>query len=196
MPTWIRHTFIATIVLAGLSTVGDWYWATYLPTHETVYGMVHGALLCLAIGVTLAGLAGGRRALVEGAIGLTLVGLVAAGSFYLLFGLVGWTAMFLSWMLLFLLTALLDRRWRHPDEPHARTVARGLIAAVASGLAFYAISGIWLSPDPTGPHYPGRLVRWCLPFLAGFRTLVRALAGSRQKQLDGNPSRGLREVEP
>ncbi len=171
MSTWIRHTLIATVVLAALSTFGDWFWAVYLPTHETVYGMIHGALLCLAIGLTLGALSGGGRALIEGAMGLTVVGVIAAATFYLLFGLIGWAAMFLSWMLLFMLTALLDRRWRRPDEPMPRTFVRGLVAAIASGLAFYAISGIWLSPDPTGPHYGGRLVRWALPFLVGFAPL-------------------------
>ena len=65
--------------------------------------------------------------------------------------------------------------WRYLGEPTAsirEAVGRGLIAAFVSGVAFYAISGIWTSPNPGGPDYLRHFGSWTVAFLPGFAALL------------------------
>ncbi len=59
MPKGLVHALLASLALAGVSTLGDFVWATWLPEHKAVFGLIHGALLGAAIGLAL-GLARGR----------------------------------------------------------------------------------------------------------------------------------------
>ena len=59
---------------------------------------------------------------------------------------------------------------------------RGVLAALTSGLAFYAISGIWTNPAPGGPNYAYNFLCWTIAFLPGFAALLvtgRSARGSR-----------------
>ena len=40
-----------------------------------------------------------------------------------------------------------------------------------TGLAFYAISGIWTRPSPDGPNYVRNFLSWTFAFLPGFAAL-------------------------
>jgi hypothetical protein len=51
-------------------------------------------------------------------------------------------------------------------------VARGLIAAVLSGVTFYMISGIWMPFRPRGWDYLAHFGGWTLAYLAGFGALL------------------------
>ena len=132
----------------------------------------------MAIGLYLGVLRG--RAL-RGAIAGPLIGLAAAGGFYLLAGVMGYAAMFVMWMALWAGFGLLNARGF--GEPRAQTreaLARGVLAAIGSGLAFYAISGIWTKPSPGGPNYPYHFLCWTVAFLPGFLALLaRRGAGGR-----------------
>jgi hypothetical protein len=58
---------IASIFVAAVATAADWVWASQLLRHKVLYGLVHGAGLCGAMGLALGaahrrpftGLAGG-----------------------------------------------------------------------------------------------------------------------------------------
>jgi hypothetical protein len=154
--------------MAAVSTFGDFVWATIVPGHQMVYGLVHGAVLLACIGLWL-GVPAGRPG--AGTLGGLAIGVVSAGGFYLLAPLLGYAAMFPMWMLLWVLFAYLHARLL--GERDIRGAAwRGLVAAAASGLAFYAISGIWLDPSPGGPNYPWHVVAWTLAFFPGFAALL------------------------
>jgi len=63
----------------------------------------------------------------------------------------------------------------HDVTTNSRVVAgRGAIAAVASGLAFYAISGIWRPFDPQGWDYLVHFAAWTVAYLPGFAALLVA----------------------
>jgi hypothetical protein len=159
---------VGALLLAALSTFGDFVWARFVSAHRTPLGLIHGTLLLLAMGLYLGALRG-RPA--RGALAGALVGLCAAASFYVLAPLLGYSAMFVSWMALWLGFAFLDARLR--GGVRARELfARGLAAAVGSGLAFYAISGIWTKPAPGGPSYPYHFLCWTIAFLPGFGALL------------------------
>jgi hypothetical protein len=50
--------------------------------------------------------------------------------------------------------------------------SRGVIAAIASGLGFYAISGIWRPFDPQGWDYLAHFGAWLVAYFPGFAALL------------------------
>ncbi|MEE8586211.1 MAG: hypothetical protein V3T83_15310 [Acidobacteriota bacterium] len=93
----------AALILGLASTLADFIWDGWIPSHQMVYGLVHGALLLLLFGLLLGWHSGGGKAILRGAAGGLVIGLVAASGFYLLAPLVGMAAMFVSWMAFWLL---------------------------------------------------------------------------------------------
>ncbi len=161
-------SIVGALLLAALSTVGDFVWARFVSEHRAVFGLVHGTLLLLALGFYLGLL---RKRPARGALGGAVVGLLAAASFYALAPFMGYAAMFVSWMALWIGFAFLDARLRD-GVPSREVLTRGLLAAVGSGLAFWAISGIWTNPAPGGPRYAYHFLCWTVAFLPGFATLL------------------------
>ena len=175
--TGLPSALLATLLIAGLMTCGDFVWARFVPAHRAVLGLLHGLLLCLAIGLTL-GLPRGR-ALVGSAWGAA-IGVGAALFFYALAPLLGYGAMFPAWMAFWIALAFLQgRSLGEPKAPTREILVRGLVAAVASGLAFYAISGIWTRPSPGGPDYVRHFLSWAFAFLPGFLALGLRRAATR-----------------
>lgn len=166
----VIETVAGSLLAAALSTFGDFVWARYIPAHRPGFGLLHGMVLCLAIGLFLGAV---RRQPIRGAAAGALIGLGAAGGYYLLARLMGYAAMFVLWMALWAAFGLLvGRGLGDPKSTAAAAVARGSLAAVGSGLAFYAISGIWTRPAPGGPDYAYHFLCWTAAFLPGFAALL------------------------
>ena len=168
MKRGLQTAIVGALLLAALNPLGDFVWARFVAQHRTVYGLVHGTLLLMAVGLYL-GVLRGRAAL--GALGGAVVGLLAALSFYALVRVLGMSAMFVSWMALWIGCAFLDARLRGSVPPR-EALARGVLAAIGSGLAFWAVSGIWTRHDPGGPNYAYNFACWTLAFLPGFLALL------------------------
>lgn len=147
-------------------TTGDFIWAALDVRHTLWNGVAHGALMCLFIG----GVVGvhARRA-AAGLLAGPVVGVLAAITFYALAPALRWGAMLPAWMLFWLCFALLQR-WLAGGSM-AVALARGVTAAVLSGLAFYAVSGMWTRPAPGGPNYVVHFIYWSFAFLPGFLAL-------------------------
>jgi hypothetical protein len=157
----------AALFLGVVMTFGDYVWATWHVRHKVIYGLVHGALMCLCIGAVIG--ARTRRPGAGGLAGLP-IGVAAAAAFYLLAPMLRMAAMLPAWMLFWILFALLQQRLGRAESV-MRAVARGGVAALLSGAAFYAISGIWTRPAPGGPNYLLHFVSWSFAFLPGFLAL-------------------------
>ena len=168
-----------SLLLAALSTGGDFIWATWITSSGAVFGFIHGALVFLAIGLFLGGVAG--RA-VAGAVAGACIGALAAGLYYVLSPALGFNAMVVVWMLVWIaLAALYGRLSAQRIDAGARhdvrinvgaLVARGIIAAIASGLAFYSISGIWRPFNPQGVDYAIHFAAWTFAYFPGFAALL------------------------
>lgn len=156
---------------ATAMTFGDWFWAAFQLRHLSIYGLIHGLLLCAWIGFFLGRL---RRRGAHGAAGGAVVGLLAAASYYALVPLFGFSAMFVSWVALWFGLAWLSAYLGAGSlarTPTSTALMRGLIAAVGSGLAFYAVSDIWLHP-PAVPSYLRNFGTWTVAFLPGMLALL------------------------
>jgi hypothetical protein len=157
----------SAVFAAVIMTIGDFVWASQLLRHRMAYGLLHGAGLCLALGLALG--APAKRPL-TGALGGLAVGLLSAASFYVLAPLMRYSAMLASWVVLWILLALLDRML-HRGSSIASALMRGALAAVGSGAAFWAVSGMWDNWNPQTINYADHFVRWAIAFLPGFLAL-------------------------
>ena len=69
----------------------------------------------------------------------------------------------------------IDSGDRHDVRINLGAVAsRGAIAAVASGLGFWAISGIWRPFNPQGWDYAVHFGAWTVAYFPGFAALLIA----------------------
>jgi len=146
---------------------GDYLWAAMHIRHRVAYGLVHGAVMCLCLGIAI-GVYTGRTA--PATLAGPVIGVIAAGAFYLLAPWLRMTAMFPAWMLFWILFALLQQQLRE-GERIGSAAARGAVAAVVSGLAFYTISGIWTGASHDAPVLAVRFGAWSFAFLPGFLAL-------------------------
>lgn len=162
-------TFAASLTIAALSTLGDFIWATWIPRHMVIYGVTHGTLLFCAIGLVL-GLLAGRP--IAGAAAGGAMGAAAAGLFYLAAPLTGYWIMFVVWIGVWMALGLLYAELRRGRTSSREVMGRGAIAALASGAAFYSISGIWRPFDPQGWDYVVHFAAWTAAYLPGFAALL------------------------
>lgn len=156
----------SALALGAVMTIGDFAWAAFHVRHSVVKGVIHGAAMCLCLGLAI-GIRARRP--VPAAIAGPLIGVVAAGAFYLLAPSLKWAAMFPAWMLLWILFAVLQRQLG-PAERVGVTLKRGLLAALLSGLAFYLISDIWIH-EAKYPSLAVHFAAWTFAFLPGFAAL-------------------------
>jgi len=162
----MRNALIGAVLIAAVSTLGDFVWAGLHLPHRIVYGLAHGAILFFCMGAYFGAL---RRKMLFGAMYGTAIGIAAAASFYVLSPFAGYSVMFFVWAFVWIALAFLVRRiLAAPNAP----MLRGIMAMIGSGLGFYLISGIWRPFDPRGWDYAIHLVSWTVAYLPGFVALL------------------------
>ena len=160
------------LVMAIVSTLGDFLWANWLPHHRPIYGLAHGTLLLLVVGLYLGAVS--RKAAI-GTAGGAFIGLLAAGGFYLLQPLIGYSALFVLWIGLWVALGLFNSRVLQQRGGVGEALIRSGLAAVGSGAAFYAISGIWFPFNPHGWDYAVHFASWAVAYLPAFAALLVSL---------------------
>jgi hypothetical protein len=175
----------AIAVVAAAATTADWIWYTFGVRHRLATGVIHGALLLMVVGGALGALVGRWvKGLPIGAI----AGIGGALSYYLVAATVDrrpyGVAIPVAWIILWLLIAVLDGRWlRAPARrPWGEVFARGLIAAVLGGIAFFLVVGtLWGSPPSTGRNYAIQFLAWAFAWAPG--VLALSLGGGQSERL-------------
>lgn len=166
--SWLKAAAIAALFLGAVMAAGDYIWAAFGVQHRVVYGLVHGAVMCLCLGLAIGVHV---RRVIPAAVAGPIIGVIAAGLFYALAPALRMSAMFPAWMAFWILFALLQHALRAGGRA-VLAVAQGLVAAVLSGVAFYAISGIWTGPSAhEPPNLAVHFAAWSFAFLPGFLVL-------------------------
>ena len=168
---------IAGIALvAAAATLGDFIWYAVGVRHTMTAGILHGALLLATVGAAL-GAASGR--LVKGLPIGALAGIGGALSYYALIVAMDsrtyGTAIPGAWVIMWLLLAALEGRWlRAPDRRGWMEIAmRGVVAAVAGGLAFVLVRNIlWGRPPDEGRNYVVQFAAWAFAWAPGLLALT------------------------
>ena len=157
------------LAIAAVSTLGDFIWATGIPAHTAMSGIIHGAVLFLCIGLYLGTLANRR---VLGATAAACIGALAAASYYVAAPAAGRSIMFVLWIAAWIALGLLNERLKRGEFQIRPALARGALAAAVSGVAFYLISGIWRPFNPEGWDYLVHFAAWTLAYFPGFAALL------------------------
>jgi len=161
----------ASMFVAAVATAADWVWATQVPHHKMLYGLVHGAGLCGAMGLALG--AAHRRPF-TGLAGGLVAGVLAAASYYGFVFVPGFRryAILGAWAVLWVLFGYLDGPFLRGASV-AGAIARGVVAAAASGAAFYYVAAAnWSGWNPAHIDYVEHFWRWGVAFLPGFIALL------------------------
>jgi hypothetical protein len=174
----VQAAILGALALAALSTLGDFVWANWEVRHLALYGVLHGMALFMAIGFILGMRQGVNRAATGALLGV-IAGALAAGSFYAMRPLLGYSAMFASWMLVWIALGIIGTMLATPDASMKaglllrRALTRGLAAALLSGAAFYAVSGMWMPFNPQGwGDYAEHFARWTVAYFPAFAALL------------------------
>jgi len=165
----MREALIGAIVTAAVSTLGDYLWKNVLPHGQPIYWFVHAIVLFMTVGACL-GLP--SRKPFAGAVGAAAIGCAATAGFYFLQPLMGYSAMFLLFVLLWVGLGLLTGLWLQGRRDMKHILAHSVLAAVGSGIGFYAISGIWMPFNPHGWDYAKHFIYWTIAYLPGFAALL------------------------
>ena len=160
--------------MAAVTTAGDYAWFQFGIRHTMVAGVIHGVILLGTLGAFL-GWQSGRAAM--GAAGGLVAGALGAAAFYALAPWLGVGAMFAAWSLVWVGLAAFDARLLR-RESGSRWVIRGVVAAVAGGLAFYAVSGVW-TQHAENPNYGWHFVAWLIAWWPGLAALTFGRASGR-----------------
>jgi hypothetical protein len=88
----MHPSLIGALILAAVTTAGDYAWFEYGIRHSVMTGILHGMVMMGTLGAVL-GFAARRAAL--GFLGGVAAGLLGALMFYALWRVLGWGAMFL-----------------------------------------------------------------------------------------------------
>ena len=162
--TWLRDAVGAAVLLAVVMTLGDAIWAALDLPHLRLFGVAHGAVMCLVMGLVIGWRA---RRPAAGTVAGPIIGVIAAVVFYALAGPLRFVALLPAWMSFWIMFAFFQQWLARADSPGI-TALRSIVSAVLSGLAFVAISGVWTRGSP---GYHVNLGSWFVAFLPGFVTL-------------------------
>ena len=167
----MRNAIIGAILIAAVSTLGDFVWAGLAPAASRRVSASRTALSCFSAWAPISDRS--RTETVRGALYGAAIGLAAAGSFYVLAPVAGYSVMFFVWAFVWIaLAVLVGRVLRTRLMVWREILTRVTLAMIGSGLGFYLISGIWRPFNPQGWDYAVHFLSWTVAYLPGFLALL------------------------
>jgi len=163
---------LGILVVAGVATIGDFIWYHFGVRQTILSGVLHGAALLMSVGAALGWSA--RRVLAGLQMGI-VAGVIGALSYYALLNAAGsMTAMIAAWAVVWIALAIGEGRMlQKPRRRWIDVITRGVIAAVLSGLTFYAVSsGLWGRAPAGGRNYVLQFARWIVAWAPGIITIA------------------------
>jgi len=174
----MMKTFIGILVVAAVATAGDFIWFTFGVRDRMAFGVIHGAVLLMAVGGVL-GFKAGR--IVPGLLVGAASGVGGALAYYALGSVGRATAMGIAWASVWLFLALFDGlALRKGPGRLAEIVPRGLAAAISSGLTFYVVMGIlWGHEQGVSRNYLYQFLAWIVAWGPGILALTTPFSKGR-----------------
>jgi hypothetical protein len=157
---------IGILVVAAVSTVGDYVWYEIGVPHRMTFGIAHGALLLAAVGGVVGATAG---RIVAGIPVGAAAGIGGALVYYALENSLGRSAMIAGWAAVWILMSVFNVRvLQRPRRSWTDGIVRGVIAAVAGGLAFYLVGDdLWGRRPPGARNYVNQYGLWVAAWAPG-----------------------------
>ena len=157
---------LGILIVAAVTTAGDYAWFEIGIRHRMIAGVIHGAVLLTTVGAVLGASVG--RVLRGLPIG-TAAGVGGAATFYALSGVARIGAMVAAWAVCWLILAVLDGRLlRQPPHGATGILVRGLAAAVLGGAAFsLVLDTVWGHESATGRNYLVQFLAWAVAWAPG-----------------------------
>lgn len=176
----VVRALTAAAILGLASTLGDWIWSRSLTDGSIVAGVVHGALIFALLAVVLAWALRAAHALGRLLMTLPGTGLLLAAVFYPLARAIGYSgALIATWIAMWVALAVLSEWARGEGVALRGALVRGLLAAIGSGVAFWAVSGMWTDPGFQASLVV-RFLYWSFAFLPGFAFLLAGEGTARR----------------
>ena len=160
------QTLIGILIVAAVSTMGDYVWYEVGVPHRMTFGIIHGAILLAAVGGVVGATAGRIGAgMAAGAI----AGVGGALVYYAVEAPLGRGAMLAGLAAVWILMSIFNVRWlQRPRRSWVDGLVRGVIAAVAAGLAFYLVGDdLWGRRPPGGRNYVTQYGLWLAAWAPG-----------------------------
>jgi hypothetical protein len=170
------------LIVSAVATAGDYIWYEFGVRQTILIGVLHGALMLMSVGGALGWPAG--RVVLGFEVGVG-AGVVGALAYYALLRPLGGTpAMLAAWATCWLVLAIGEGRWmQRMRRSWSEILTRGLIAAAASGVTFYAISAtVWGRAPAGGRNYLQHFVAWIVAWAPGLIAIglpARSTSGER-----------------
>ena len=160
-----------SVFVALVATIGDYVWFEFGVRHTALNGVIHGAVLLLAVGLVLGQQKG---ELIRGCLGGILAGVVGALAFYAVSSAMGYLgALIAAWVFMWIVLAAVSAWVRGGLLRLWEWIGPGLIAAIGSGAAFYLVSGIWTDPMRGDTrNYLWHLAAWTIAWTPGITALT------------------------
>ena len=157
---------IGILVVAAVSTVGDYVWYEVGVPHRMTFGIIHGAILLASVGGVVGATAG---RIIAGVPAGALAGIGGALVYYALEDALGRGAMLAGWAAVWVLISILNVRvLQQPRRSWTDGIVRGVIAAVAGGLAFYLVGDdLWGRRPPGTRNYLTQYALWLAAWAPG-----------------------------
>ena len=161
---------VGAIVLAVLSTVADYVWFLGIPGHQVSSGLIHGGVLFATLGAYLGWRKGKAGA---GVVGGLLSGIVAAGSYYALAPIGGYSMMLVSWLLLWIMLAALQT-YADGQLDVLRAFTHGTVTAIVAALGFAVVLfQLYRHWPPASFPAVKHFVAWTMAYLPGLYVLLQ-----------------------
>jgi hypothetical protein len=172
---------LGIVIVSAIATLGDYIWYEIGVRHRMIAGVIHGAALLMSVGGVLGWTA--RRVGIGLQVGIG-AGIVGALAYYALAPAMGYPAMFVAWVVVWMLLAYGEGRiLGRPARPWLTVLTRGVIAAALSGIAFYAISGtVWGRAPAGGRSYVQHFFAWIVAWAPGI--LAIGLPGRTSRSIN------------
>jgi len=176
----MTRILIGLLAVAAVATIGDYVWYEFGVQHQTLVGILHGAILLGAVG----GVVGWMSGRVMGGVLVGAASGVGGALIYYALASAGGraSAMVSAWAAVWVLLAVFDGRVLRKQSPRSwgEIIARGLLAAVLGAAAFYAVVDLlWGRPPAGGRNYAMQFGAWLIAWAPGILALV---AGSSRRR--------------